>query len=144
VRHIRDGVIENNRSKARLIEAVHHLVNKLDRLYYFPAYELVVDILRDYRFYSEDMVHPNYLATDFVLEKFLATYTSGETSILIKEVKNLSIAQKHKPSHPTTGAHKNFLKSSLEKVKILEQQYPHVNFRKEIDYFSSELDKAYH
>ena len=71
VRHIRDGVVENNRSKARLIESVHHLVNKFDRLYYFPAYELVIDVLRDYRFYSEDMVHPNYLATDFVLEKFL-------------------------------------------------------------------------
>ena len=139
VRHIRDGVIDNNRSKARLIEAVHHLVNTLDRLYYFPAYELVIDILRDYRFYSEDMVHPNYLATDFVLDKFLATYTDSETSILIKEVKNLSIAQKQKPSHPTTDAHKKFLKSSLEKVKTLEQQYPHINFKKEIDYFSNEL-----
>src|SRR5687768_4600742 len=93
VRHIRDGVIENNRSKARLIEAVHHLVNKFDEVSYFPAYELVIDILRDYRFYSEDMVHPNYLATDFVLEKFLATYTAGETTILIKEIKNISIAQ---------------------------------------------------
>ena len=140
VRHIRDGVIENNRSKARLIEAVHHLVNKWDRVYYFPAYELVIDILRDYRFYSEDMVHPNYLATDFVLAKFLATYTGGETNILIKEIKNLRIAQKHKPSHPTTAAHKNFLKSSLEKMKTLEQQYPHVNFKKEIDYFSNELE----
>ena len=139
VRHIRDGVIENNRSKARLIEAVHHLVNKLDRLYYFPAYELVIDILRDYRFYSEDMVHPNYLATDFVLEKFLATYTGGETSIVIKELTSLNIAQKHKPSHPTTDAHKKFLKSSLDKVKSLVQQYPHINFKKEIDYFSNEL-----
>ena len=141
VRHIRDGVIENNRSKARLIEAVHHLINKLDHLYYFPSYELVIDILRDYRFYSEDMVHPNYLATDFVLNKFLATYTTGETNILIKEIKNLSIAQKHKPSHPTTDAHKNFLKSSLEKTKSLQKQYSYINFSKEIDYFSNLLKK---
>ena len=63
VRHIRDGVVENNRSKARLIESVHHLVNKFGRLYYFPAYELVIDVLRDYRFYDIDMVHPNYPAT---------------------------------------------------------------------------------
>jgi hypothetical protein len=70
VRHIRDGVIENNRSKARLIESVHHLVNKFDRLYYFPAYELVIDVLRDYRWFDIDMVHPNYGATQFVLEKF--------------------------------------------------------------------------
>ena len=64
VRHARDGVVENNRSKARLIESVHHLVNKFDRLWYFPAYELVIDVLRDYRFYDVDMVHPNYPATE--------------------------------------------------------------------------------
>src|SRR5678815_1703789 len=70
LRHIRDGVVDNNRSKARLIESVHHLVNKLPRVYYFPAYELVIDVLRDYRFYDVDLVHPNYMATEFVLEKF--------------------------------------------------------------------------
>ncbi len=70
VRHLRDGVIENNRSKARLLEAVHHLVNKFERLHYFPAYELVIDVLRDYRFYDIDMAHPNYAATQFVLETF--------------------------------------------------------------------------
>lgn len=141
VRHIRDGVIENNRSKARLIEVVHHLVTKFPRLSYFPAYELVIDILRDYRFYSEDMVHPNYLATDYVLDKFLATYTSGETNVLIKQLKNLSIALSHKPSHPTTGAHQNFLKNNLEKVKTLQQQYPRIDFNKEIGYFSTHLEK---
>ena len=76
VRHIRDGVVENNRSKARLLEAVHHLVDKFDRLYYFPAYELVIDVLRDYRFYDVDMAHPNYPATQFVLEKFGAACIS--------------------------------------------------------------------
>ncbi|RYZ52757.1 MAG: GSCFA domain-containing protein, partial [Chitinophagaceae bacterium] len=58
VRHLREGVVENNRSKAVLISAVHHLVDKFDRLFYFPAYELVIDDLRDYRFYAEDLVHP--------------------------------------------------------------------------------------
>ena len=136
VRHIRDGVVENNRSKARLIEAVHHLVNKFERLYYFPAYELVIDILRDYRFYSEDMVHPNYLATEFVLENFLKTYMSEETFTLIEEIKKILIARKHKPTHPTTEAHKKFLKSHFEKVKLLQQQYPYINFAEEQDYFS--------
>ena len=70
VRHLRDGVVENNRSKARLLETVHHLVNKFDRLFYFPAYELVIDVLRDYRFYDIDLAHPNYAATQFVMEKF--------------------------------------------------------------------------
>jgi hypothetical protein len=136
VRHIRDGVVENNRSKARLIESVHHLVNKFDRLNYFPAYELVIDVLRDYRFYSEDMVHPNYLATDFVLEKFLETYMNEETNMLIREIKRISMARKHKPTHPTTDAHKKFLQTNLEKLKLLEQQYPFINFTEEKNYFS--------
>jgi hypothetical protein len=136
VRHIRDGVVENNRSKARLIESVHHLVNKFDKLYYFPAYELVIDVLRDYRFYSEDMVHPNYLATDFVLEKFLETYMNEETNVLIREIKRISMARKHKPTHPTTEAHKKFLQTNFEKLKLLEQQYPFINFTEEKNYFS--------
>jgi hypothetical protein len=139
VRHIRDGVVENNRSKARLIEAVHHLVNKFDRLYYFPAYELVIDILRDYRFYAEDMVHPNYLATDFVLENFLTTYMNEETNLLIEEIKKVLIARKHKPTHPATEAHKKFLQANLEKVKLLKQQYPHITFDEEINYFTNAL-----
>src|SRR5690606_15113771 len=63
VRHIRDGVVENNRSKARLIEAVHHLAEKYNNVFYFPSYELVIDVLRDHRFYDIDLVHPNYAAT---------------------------------------------------------------------------------
>jgi len=138
VRHIRDGVVENNRSKARLIESVHHIINKFDRLYYFPAYELVIDVLRDYRFYSEDMVHPNYLATDFVLEKFIETHMNDETKILIGEIKKILISRKHKPSHPSTEAHRKFLQSHVEKVKSLQQQYPHVNFSEEMEYFLKE------
>jgi len=68
VRHLREGLIENNRSKAVLIQAVHQIVEALDNVYYFPAYELVIDDLRDYRFYAEDMVHPNYQATQYVWE----------------------------------------------------------------------------
>ncbi len=70
VRHTRDGVVENNRSKARLVEAVHHIAGKFNNIHYFPAYELVIDVLRDYRFYDADLVHPNYMATEYVLEKF--------------------------------------------------------------------------
>jgi hypothetical protein len=136
VRHIRDGVVENNRSKARLIEAVHHLVNKFDRLYYFPAYELVIDVLRDYRFYAEDMVHPNYLATDFVLESFLDTYMSEGTNLLIEEIKKLLMARKHKPTHPVTEAHKKFLQINVAKVKLLQQQHPYISFEEDLNYFS--------
>jgi hypothetical protein len=136
VRHIRDGVVENNRSKARLLEAVHHLVGKFDRLYYFPSYELVIDILRDYRFYAEDLVHPNYLATGFVLEHFLKTYTSPETRKLLEEIRKLNIARKHKASFPDTEAHRKFLQAHLEKAKSLQAQHPHLDFSADIAYFN--------
>jgi hypothetical protein len=136
VRHIRDGVVENNRSKARLIEAVHHLVNKFDKLYYFPAYELVIDVLRDYRFYDIDLVHPNYAATQAVLELFLKTHTSNETQELVEKIKMVVTARKHKAQFPSTAAHQTFLKTHLQKAQALQQQHPHLNLKEEIDYFN--------
>ncbi len=136
VRHIRDGVIENNRSKARLIEAVHHLVNKFDRLHYFPAYELVIDVLRDYRFYDIDLVHPNYMATEFVLEKFSLTAIDENTRELMQEIKQIVIARKHKAFQPDTKAHQQFLKTNFEKVKLLQEKYPFIDLKRELIYFS--------
>lgn len=135
VRHIRDGVVENNRSKARLLEAVHHMVNKFNRLYYFPAYELVIDVLRDYRFYDVDMVHPNYPATEFVFEKFVQTYFSEHAKELMKEIRQITIARKHRSSQPGTNAHKQFLRSHFEKAEKLSMQYPFINFKEELEYF---------
>jgi hypothetical protein len=135
VRHIRDGVIENNRSKARLIEAVHHMVNKFSRLYYFPAYELVIDVLRDYRFYDIDMVHPNYPATEFVMEKFKENFIDEESQQLMEEVRKIVIARKHKAFQAETNAHKSFLKVHLDKTKELQSKYGFLNFREEIEYF---------
>ncbi len=137
VRHIRDGVVENNRSKARLIEAVHHLVNKFDKLYYFPAYEIVIDILRDYRFYDIDFVHPNYMATEFVLQKFASSCLDDEARQLMEEIKKINIARKHKAFQPTTAAHRQFLESSAEKTRELQKKYPFLDLKEELDYFTS-------
>ena len=136
VRHIRDGVIENNRSKARLLESVHHLVNKFNRLHYFPAYELVIDVLRDYRFYDTDLVHPNYMATEFVLEKFAKTCIDEETQQLMQEVKKIMIARKHKAFQPETKAHLQFLHTHFEKAKQLQEKYPFLDLKEELIYFS--------
>lgn len=135
VRHIRDGVVENNRSKARLIESVHHLVNKFDQLYYFPAYELVIDVLRDYRFYDIDLVHPNYMATEFVLDKFSETCIDDETRLLMEEVNKIVIARKHKPFQPDTNAHRQFLKTHFEKAKTLQEKYSFLDLEEELNYF---------
>jgi hypothetical protein len=138
VRHIRDGVVENNRSKARLIEAVHTLVDKFDHLHYFPAYEMVIDVLRDYRYYDIDLVHPNYQATGYVWEQFSRTYLDEESRLVAEEVKKLVIARKHKAFHPETNAHKEFLNSSLIKVEQLQSRYPFLDLSGEIRYFSGE------
>jgi hypothetical protein len=137
VRHIRDGVVENNRSKARLIECVHHLANKFSNIYYFPAYELVIDVLRDYRFYDIDMVHPNYSATEFVLQHFTSAYINEETQALMQEVKKIVIAKKHRAFQPSTQAHQKFLQAHLEKTKELTAKYSFLNLQEEISYFTN-------
>jgi GSCFA family len=136
VRHIRDGVVENNRSKARLIEVVHQLVDKFDKTFYFPAYELVIDVLRDYRFYDKDLVHPNYMATNYVLEKFMEAYVYADSRILADEIRQLTISKKHRPMHPETKAHQKFLDEQLLKTKLLAKKYPFLNFKDELEYFS--------
>lgn len=136
VRHIRDGVVENNRSKARLIEAVHYIITKFESAYYFPAYELVIDVLRDYRFYDIDLVHPNYPATEFVLEKFSENCIEEQSQQLMKEIKSIVIARKHKAFQPETYAHKQFLKANKEKAEKIQEQFPFLNFTNELEYFS--------
>ena len=137
VRHIRDGVIENNRSKSRLIEVVHHLANKFDRIYYFPAYELVIDVLRDYRFYDIDMVHPNYQATQFVFERFMQYFINDESQKLAEEIQRIVTAKKHRPFQPSTEAHRKFLQANFDKAAAIQKKYPFLPFQEEIEYFSA-------
>jgi GSCFA family len=137
VRHIRDGVVENNRSKARLIEAVHQTIAEYKQLYYFPAYELVIDVLRDYRFYDIDLAHPNYMATEFVMEKFKTGFIDESSQKLMEEIRKIVIAKKHKAFQPATNAHKQFLKAHFEKTKELLEKYPFLSLREELDYFNS-------
>jgi hypothetical protein len=170
VRHSRDGVVENNRSKARLIEAVHELTgrwkgggsgaggdasvggdgseggggsarggdsaDRVDRVWYFPAYELVIDVLRDYRFYDIDLVHPNYAATAYVLENFVQYCVDATSGQLLEEVKKIVMARKHKPFQPETEAHKRFLREHWKKTNDLARQFPFLDLNEELRYFS--------
>ncbi|MBY0482071.1 MAG: GSCFA domain-containing protein [Chitinophagaceae bacterium] len=141
VRHLREGVIENNRSKAVLIQAVHHLVNKFNKLYYFPAYELVIDDLRDYRFYAEDLVHPNYQATQYVWEKLIGACMSEDTQMLMKEIADINLAYQHKPFNPDSNMHKAFLKSYFNKTKLLIEKYPFLDLEEELEFFGKGIEK---
>ena len=140
VRHARDGVVENNRSKARLIEVVHQLVSKFNQTIYFPSYELVIDVLRDYRFYDKDLVHPNYMATNFVLDQFMVHYIEPDSRWLAEEIRKLIMARKHKALHPDTMAHRHFLKSQYVKTKELSIKYPYLDFSQELRHFSNQTE----
>ena len=137
VRHIRDGVVENNRSKARLIESIHYLAERYNHVFYFPAYELVIDVLRDYRFFDIDLVHPNYAATEFVFNKFQQSYIEEEAQVFIEEIKKVMNGFKHKPFQPQTESHKLFLQKTLSQVKSLQEKLPYLDFYKEINYFAT-------
>lgn len=137
VRHLRDGFVENNRSKAVLIQAVHHLVEKFNKLFYFPAYELVIDDLRDYRFYAEDMVHPNYAATNYVWDKFVNAFMDEETIELMGKVNEIQRARNHKAFNPSSEQHRKFLNSYRQKTELLQKQYQDLDLADEIKYFSS-------
>lgn len=135
VRHIRDGVVDNNRSKARLIEAVHELCGQFSFVHYFPAYELVMDVLRDYRFFDVDFVHPNYAATSFVWEEFVKACIDPDTAKLMKEVLELNTAQNHRTRFPETQAHQEFCRKYYEKAFKLQDQFPFLDLKESIRYF---------
>ena len=137
VRHLREGVIENNRSKAVLIQAVHNLVDKFNQLYYFPAYELVIDDLRDYRFYAEDLVHPNYQATQYVWEKLVSACMTEQTQALMKEIADINLAFQHKPFNQQSHQHHQFLENYLGKTRQILNSHPFLDFARELDYFET-------
>ena len=136
VKHVRDGIIENNRSKARLIEAVHTLVEENKNAFYFPSYELVTDVLRDYRFYKNDWVHPNETATSYVFEKFCNSFLNEETTNIMNEIKKIISAVNHKPFLKESAAHQKFIASQLENIQKIEVKCPFINLSKEKEYFT--------
>lgn len=138
VKYLRDGIIENNLSKAILIQSVHQLLTAYCSLptAYFPAYELVNDDLRDYRFYKEDMAHPNEQAINYVWEKFSDVYFSEETNSLIKNIKDITQAAQHRPINENTEQHQKFKQTYLNKCTELEKKHPHLNFSHEKQIYS--------
>lgn len=139
VRHLREGLIENNRSKSVLIYAVHDVIAKLNAVDYFPAYEYVVDDLRDYRFYAEDLVHPNYAATNYVWDKLVSTYFTEDTQLIMGEVAELQLAKQHKPFNKASKAHQIFLQKSLLKTQVLQSKYPYLPLANFLTFFTEEL-----
>jgi hypothetical protein len=141
VRHLRDGVIENNQSKARLIEAVNLFTQKHSDVYYFPSYEIVIDVLRDYRFYDIDYAHPNFLATNIVFDYFKDLCIDPKAYKDMDKFYNLYLAMNHRAKHSETTDHFNFLQSNRAKVDEYIKVYPYLDFNSELMHFSAELEK---
>lgn len=137
VRYVKDGAVENNLSKAVLLQAVHHLVNKFNRLFYFPAYELVMDDLRDYRFYKDDLVHPNETAINYVWEHFTRSCLSSGGQQLLPLIEELNRAMSHRPFNPTSPQHQHFLQTYAKKTRALMELYPFLKLEKELAYFEN-------
>ncbi|MBL7472893.1 GSCFA domain-containing protein [Robertkochia sediminum] len=128
VRHLRDGMVENQRSKAHLLTALHEVIDTTAKWHYFPSYEILMDELRDYRFYADDMLHPSNVAINVVWERFSNAWIAEDAFDVMKRVERVRRAQQHKPFDPDGEAHRNFLKKLEEDINALTTEFPHMEF----------------
>lgn len=135
VRHLKDGLAENSLSKATLLVAAHRLAAADGRIHYFPAWEIVMDDLRDYRFYAPDMVHPSQQAIDYIWEKFSAAIMSPATLEVARQVESLVAAAAHRPLNPDAPAHNIFRQGMLARCLDLAAAHPEIDLGAEIRYF---------
>ncbi|MBW2936747.1 GSCFA domain-containing protein [Aureisphaera sp. CAU 1614] len=128
VRHIKDGFAENTLSKSHLLSAVHPSISTIENAHYFPSYELMMDELRDYRFYKEDMLHPNDTAIQYIWEKFNRVWISAETTHLQNEIAAIHKGLQHKPFNPDSEEHSVFQKNLQKSIEKLQKELPWIQF----------------
>lgn len=122
VRHIRDGIVENNHSKSLIFSALHEILPQFDNCFYLPVYEIMMDELRDYRFYKEDMIHPTPQAVNYIFEKFGNAYFAEETMDFIEENFKILQALAHIPADKNSQAHQVFLKKINERIAAQQEK----------------------
>ncbi|WP_048331091.1 GSCFA domain-containing protein [Bizionia psychrotolerans] len=133
IRHLKDGFIENTQSKAHLITAIHEFLNRQSSIdnrqsFYFASYELMMDELRDYRFYADDMIHPNQTAINYIWNAFKMVWISEDVSKTMDAVDEIQKGMQHKPFNPNSEAQLKFLKKLSEKKAKLHADFPHISF----------------
>lgn len=134
IRHVKDGLHRNQLSKSVLLLSIERLrINFPGIIYYFPSYEIMMDELRDYRFYADDMVHPSSLAIEYIWECFVKTYFNSETVTILKEWKAIIKALNHKPFHASAEQYKIFLRQNVLKIHQLKEKYPYLDVEKELE-----------
>jgi hypothetical protein len=131
VRHLKDGFVENTQSKSHLITAIHKVLSLRAQsrgLHYFPAYEIMMDELRDYRFYAEDMLHPNKIAIDYIWECFQSVWISSDIGKTMAEVEAVQRALNHKPFNQESQQYKTFLDKLESQKSNLKRKIPYIKF----------------
>jgi hypothetical protein len=127
VRHVGDGLQENSVSKATLRLAVEELVAMYENVCYFPSYEILIDDLRDYRYYADDLAHPSKMAVEYVWERFCECVLSDNARSLLPRIEQIVAAAEHRPFNPTSEAHKQFCRKMLERIAVM----PEIDFASE-------------
>ena len=123
VRHLKDGFTENSLSKSHLLSAIHQIIDKRKQKYYFPSYEIMMDDLRDYRFYNNDMLHPNETAINYIWEQFQNVWINEKSGSLMKEIDTIQKGLAHKPFNPNSEQHQQFLAHLNQKIDQLKTTY---------------------
>ena len=131
IRHLRDGAHDNQKSKATLLLAIDGIMARHEGCHYFPAYEIVLDELRDYRFYADDMVHPSAMAIEYIWECFGECYFGQNVRKLNERIKEISRGMAHRPFNAASEGYRTFLGALLKKMEELEKEHPYLNFEKE-------------
>lgn len=133
IRHLRDGLHANQLSKGTLLLAADELCRQMSDVHYFPAYEILTDELRDYRFYAEDMTHPSEVAVKYVWECFSETCFSAETKRILKEWEAVRKGLAHRPSRPDTEAYRTFISQIVLKITQIKEKLPYIEVQKELE-----------
>lgn len=131
IRHIRDGLSGNNLSKSIARVAIEEITKRHSTCHYFPSFEIMVDELRDYRFYRDDMFHPTPLAVDYIWERVQETFCSKQTLKIVKQVEDIATRLSHRPVNPTSEKYKQFIEATLNKLNELESVTKNINFSSE-------------
>lgn len=141
IRHIKDGLHGNQINKAVLLLAAEKLCSRYACCHYFPSYEIVMDELRDYRFYADDMVHPSSLAVQYIWECFSQCYFPPETQVLIRQWEEIRKGLEHRPFDATSEAYHRFISQILLKIESLKEKFPYLDVQNEIDICQVRLKK---
>lgn len=142
IRHLKDGAVGNQLSKSSLLLAVDQLVSEFgpERCAYFPAYEIMMDELRDYRFYADDLVHLSPVAVEHIWAKFKTHFLSRECHKLMIEIDKIGKAMQHRPLRRNSTSYVNFLNQNLSKLRDLTFSFPYLNFQSETEHFKNEMN----